>query len=199
MQEQYLEGQTPLNLEEQLELIPHINTREDLNDFEQTNILLARSWVLRNRKLAKIDLFNEDFGKALHKKMYDKVWKWAGKYRTSNKNIGVEFYVIPVEIKKLFDDAKFWLQHNTYDIVDLAIIFHHRMVKIHPFANGNGRHARLYADAIIYKYGCTPLSWGTQQYQDLYQQPTQRRSQYILALRAADGGDYKPLLEFARS
>lgn len=196
MNDQYIEGQTPLELEEQLDLIPNIITREDLNAFEQENILQARAWAMQKNTSAKLDIFNEDFIKLLHKKMYNKVWRWAGKYRKSNKNIGVDFYLMPIEVKKLLDDVKFWLEYNTYCISDLAVIFHHRLVKIHPFANGNGRHARLYADIIVFKYNGTKLSWGNNDY--LYQ-ANQVRNKYILALRAADNGDYNLLLEFARS
>jgi Fic-DOC domain mobile mystery protein B len=196
MQDQYIEGQTPLDLEEKLDLIPSIITREDLNAFEQENILQARSWVMRKNTLLKLDIFNEEFIKLLHKKMYDKVWKWAGKYRKSNKNIGVEYYTIAIALRELLEDAKFWLQHDTYCISDLAVIFHHRLVKIHLFANGNGRHARLYADVIVFKYGGTKLSWGNNE--ALYK-ANQVRTQYISALRVADKGDYKPLLEFSKS
>ena len=128
--------------------------------------------------------------------MYSNVWKWAGKYRKSNKNIGVEYYTITIALRELLEDAKFWLQHDTYCISDLAVIFHHRLVKIHLFANGNGRHARLYADVIVSKYSDAKLSWGNNE--ALYE-ANQVRTQYILALRAADKGDYGPLLEFSRS
>lgn len=196
MQGQYIEGQTPLDLEEKLDLIPSIITREDLNAYEQENIVHARRWLMQKNVLAKINIFTEEFIKLLHKRMYDEVWKWAGQYRKSNKNIGVEFYLIPVMLKELLDDGRYWLEHGTYCIEDLAIIFHHRLVKIHLFANGNGRHARLCADAIVYKYGGMRLSWGDN---DALYKANQVRDHYISALRMADNGNYVPLLEFAKS
>lgn len=196
MQDQYIEGQTPLDLEEKLDLIPSIITRDDLNAYEQENIVQARRWLIQKNVLAKINIFTEEFIKLLHKRMYDEVWKWAGQYRKSNKNIGVEFYLIPVMLRELLDDGRYWLEHGTYCIEDLAIIFHHRLVKIHLFANGNGRHARLCADAIIYKYGGMILSWGDN---DALYNANQVRDQYISALRMADNGNYAPLLEFAKS
>lgn len=196
MKDQYIEGQTPLDLEEKLDLIPSIITREDLNAYEQENILQARRWVMQKNILAKIDLFSEEFIKLLHKKMYGKVWGWAGQYRKSNKNIGAEFYLIPVMLRELLDDSIYWLENGTYSIKDLAIFFHHRLVKIHLFANGNGRHARLCADAIAYKYDGTKLSWGNN---EALHKANQMRTQYISALRIADKGSYGPLLEFAKS
>lgn len=196
MMNQNIVGQTPLDPEEALDLIPSLIVRDDLNAYEQENILRARRWIMQKSVLAKLNIFSEEFVKLLHKRMYDKVWKWAGQYRKSNKNIGVEFYTIPVMLKELLDDARYWLENNTYSLEDLAIIFHHRLVKIHLFANGNGRHARLCADVIVYKYGGTKLSWGDNE--ALYE-ANQTRNQYISALRMADKGNYKSLLEFAKS
>lgn len=157
---QYIEGQTPLDEDEKHDLIPTILTREDLDRFEQENILDARAWIMQKSVLTKQDIFAEKFILNFHKRMYGHVWKWAGKYRKSNKNIGVEPYKIHTELHQLLDDAKYWLENQTYDITELAIIFHHRLVKIHLFPNGNGRHARLCADAIIAKYGGKKLTWG---------------------------------------
>ena len=192
----YIEGQTPLDEDEKRDLIPTLITREDLDAFEQENILEARKWIMQKSVLAKQDIFTEKFILGLHKRMYGHVWKWAGTYRKTNKNIGVESYRIPTELHQLLGDARYWLEHKTYPITDLAIIFHHRLVKIHLFPNGNGRHARLCADAIVAKYGGDKLTWGGGS--DLTK-PDEIRKRYIAALREADRGDYKPLLAFARS
>ncbi|MCH2547466.1 MAG: mobile mystery protein B [Alphaproteobacteria bacterium] len=192
----YIDGQTPLDEDEKRDLIPTILTREDLDRFEQENILEARQWVMQKSVLARQDIFTESFILNLHKRMYGHVWKWAGQYRKSNKNIGVDSYQIPVELRKLLDDAKYWLEHDTYTITHLAIIFHHRLVKIHLFPNGNGRHARLCADAIIAKYDGEPLSWGSSP--DL-NKPDEVRRRYIRALQEADHGNYEPLIAFATS
>jgi len=196
VQYHYIEGQTPLDEDEKRDLIPSIVSREDLDAFEQENILEARKWVMQKSVIAKLDIFTEKFILSLHKRMYGHVWKWAGTYRKTNKNIGVEAYMIPTELHQLLGDAKYWLEHKTYPITDLAIIFHHRLVKIHLFPNGNGRHARLCADVIVAKYGGEKLSWGGNS--DLTK-PDEIRKRYIAALREADRGDYEPLLAFARS
>ena len=128
--------------------------------------------------------------------MFKHVWKWAGKFRKTNKNIGVEYYMISTELRKLLGDADYWLKNNTYSIQDIAIIFHHRLVKIHLFANGNGRHARFVADAIIAKYNSENLSWGRNS--DLTK-PDDVRKKYITALKEADKGDYEALIRFAKS
>lgn len=196
VQYHYIEGQTPLDEDEKRDLIPSIVSREDLDAFEQENILEARKWVMQKSVLAKLDIFTEKFILNLHKRMYGHVWKWAGTYRKTNKNIGVEAYQVPTELHQLLGDAKYWVEHKTYPITDLAIIFHHRLVKIHLFPNGNGRHARLCADVIALKYGGEKLSWGGNS--DLTK-PDEIRKRYIAALREADRGDYEPLLAFAKS
>jgi Fic-DOC domain mobile mystery protein B len=193
MQYHYLEGQTPLDEEEKLDLIPSILTREDLDKFEQENILEARKWAMQ--KLSH-DIFTEKFLLNLHKRMYGYVWKWAGKYRNSNKNIGVEYYLIPIELRKLIDDTHYWLTHQTYTPTELAIIFHHRLVKIHLFPNGNGRHARLCADIIITQYGSNKLTWGGNAN---FTKPDEIRKRYIAALREADNSNYQAIIAFAQS
>ena len=196
MQYHYITGQTPLDEEEKRDLIPSLVTREDLDAFEQENILEARKWVMQKATLAKLDVFSEKFLLNLHKRMYGHVWKWAGTFRKSNKNIGVDRIYITTELHQLLGDAQYWLEHKTYPISDLAVIFHHRLVKIHLFPNGNGRHARMCADVIIAKFGGEKLSWGGNS--DLTK-PDEIRTRYIAALREADGGNYEPILVFARS
>lgn len=197
VQYHYTEGQTPLDEEEKRHLIPTILTHEDLDRFEQENILEARRWVMRKSVLAsKQDIFTEKFILDLHKRMYGRVWKWAGQYRKSNKNTGVDYPHIRTELRKLLDDAAYWLEHNTYGVSELAVIFHYRLVKIHLFPNGNGRHARLFADVIVAKYGGEKLTWGGGA--DLAA-PEGVRKRYIAALYEADDGSYDSLISFARS
>jgi Fic-DOC domain mobile mystery protein B len=196
MTNDYILGQTPLEEDEKRDLIPSIITRQDLDAFEQENILEARKWVMQRSVLSRVDIFTEKFLLDLHRRMYSQVWKWAGKYRKTNKNIGVDSYQISTELYKLLGDASFWIEHQTYLISDLAVVFHHRLVKIHLFPNGNGRHARLCADIIVAKFGAPMLTWGGNSsligFSDL-------RQNYINALREADSGNYHPLLVFARS
>ena len=197
VQYHYTEGQTSLDEEEKRHLIPTILTHEDLDRFEQENILEARRWVMRKSVLAsKQDIFTEKFILDLHKRMYGRVWKWAGQYRKSNKNTGVDYPHIRTELRKLLDDAAYWLEHNTYGVSELAVIFHYRLVKIHLFPNGNGRHARLFADVIVAKYGGEKLTWGGGA--DLAA-PEGVRKRYIAALYEADDGSYDSLISFARS
>ncbi len=196
MQYHYIAGQTLLDEEEKRDLIPSLVAREDLDAFEQENILEARKWVMQKATLAKLDVFTEKFLLNLHKRMYGHVWKWTGTFRKSNKNIGVDRIYITTELRQLLGDAAYWLEHKTYPISDLAVIFHHRLVKIHLFPNGNGGHARMCADVIVAKFGGEKLSWGGNS--DLTK-PDEIRTRYIAALREADGGNYEPILAFARS
>jgi fido (protein-threonine AMPylation protein) len=75
-------------------------------------------------------------------------------------------------------------------------------VKIHPFRNGNGRHARMAADLLVTELGASRFSWGGEGYLTA---PTDTRKTYLAALRHADVGHvwdqerYAPLLRFARS
>ena len=196
IQYHYITGQTPLDEEEKRDLIPSIVTRENLDAFEQENILEARQWVMKKSVLVRQDIFSEKFLLNLHKRMFGQVWKWAGKFRKSNKNIGVDYYQIPSELRLLLDDANYWLEHQTYSVSDMAVIFHHRLVKIHLFSNGNGRHARMCADVIVAKFGGNKLTWGGNF--DLAK-PDEIRNRYISALRDADRGNYDSLKVFSQS
>lgn len=193
---EYIDGQTPLNEEEKEGLrIPSITTREELDEFEQLNIEKAIQWTF-GKKLKAEQVYSEKFIKELHKRMYGEVWKWAGNYRTSEKNIGIKSYLIAIELKQLLDDAIFWHENNTYDPEEMAIKFKHRLVSIHCFANGNGRHSRLMADLIIEKiYDNKFFSWGSAN----LVKATEARNNYIQAVRKADKNDIQPLIAFAKS
>ncbi len=192
----YIDGQTPLNEEEKEGLrIPSITTREELDEFEQLNIEKAIQWTF-GKKLKAEQLFSEKFIKELHKRMYGEVWKWAGTFRTSEKNIGIKSYLIAIELKQLLDDAIFWKENNTYDSEELAIRFKHRLVSIHCFANGNGRHSRLIADLIVEKlYYSKFFSWGSAN----LVKATEARSKYMQAVRKADKNEIQQLIDFAKS
>ncbi len=185
-------GQTLINEDEKQALIPSINTLEELNNWEHENIVEARKWALNHRILGRYDIFDSEFLFKLHKKMFDKVWKWAGKLRTSDKNIGCDSYQIRVELKNLYDDARYWTDNRTYSIQQLALVFHHRLVKIHPFSNGNGRHARLVSDCIIEKFmPADKINWRGKNFKTA----KELRKAYISALRKADKGNYLDLFE----
>ncbi|MDO9567652.1 MAG: mobile mystery protein B [Candidatus Desulfaltia sp.] len=190
----YPEGATPLEPDE-IEglLLTHITTRGELDRWEQDNISQAYLWAEHPKKT---DFFSEDFICRLHKKMFGNVWKWAGKFRKSNKNIGINWQEIAVELKKLCDDAKAWTEFETFTPDEFAVHFHHRLVCIHPFPNGNGRHARLMADLILEKIFKKPaFTWGSA---SLIKQGESRK-RYIESLKAADDHDYSLLMEFVRS
>lgn len=157
----YIEGQTPLDEEEKEGLlIETISTVADLDEFEQLNIEEALQWVFSKKFKAK-QVFTEKFICDIHKRMYGNIWQWAGQFRKTNKNIGVDRHQISIQLKMLCDDALFWIENNTYPPIEIAIRFKHRIVSIHCFPNGNGRHSRLMADIIIEKlFGEEPFSWG---------------------------------------
>ncbi len=185
---------TPLDYDELKGLIPtHITTRGELDFLELENINQAMTW---SERLKTRDILNTDFICLLHKKMFSNVWKWAGKFRKSQKNIGISHIHIAVELQTLCDDANAWLEFDTYGPDEFAARFHHRLVFIHPFSNGNGRHARLMADLILEKiFTAEPFTWG----KESLTSHTQIRKNYIEALKQADDHDYSLLLEFVRS
>jgi Fic-DOC domain mobile mystery protein B len=189
------DGNTPLSPEEQDDLIPDLTTQEELNEWERKNILEAYTWALEPRNLKGQNPFAEAYVREMHLRMFDQTWKWAGTYRTTGKNIGIPHYQIREALAILLGDARYWVEHQTFEPNELAIRFHHRLVWIHPFANGNGRHARLMTDVIVRKQGRPVFTWGGA---DIMRAGDFRRS-YIDALRAADKNDIRPLLAFARS
>lgn len=189
-------GQTPLTAEEKLQLRPSLSTRAQLNAAERLNLHQARLWALRKTVLRRPDLLTDVFARELHRRMFNHVWKWAGKYRTSDRNLGWEWHRIPEGMRALLDDARYWDEHRTHSTAEAAVRLHHRMVVIHPWPNGNGRHSRLLADVLVAARGQPPLTWGAGL--DLIQ-PGAARTRYLAALRSADQGDYAPLLAFVQS
>jgi len=142
---------TPLTAEEREELIPsYITLRTELNEAEQSNILEASEWAFARKR----EVLDERFLTNLHKRMFGRVWRWAGTFRQSNKNIGVDAYRVPQELRLLLDDCRYWIENETYSTDEIATRFHHRLVLIHPFPNGNGRHARLATDLLLGSLGC---------------------------------------------
>ncbi|MBU2020097.1 MAG: mobile mystery protein B [Bacteroidetes bacterium] len=194
----YSTGQTPLDDEESEGLkIATISTVGELDEFEQKNIEEAVLWAVGTK--IKVDkLLSESFIKSLHKRMFGEVWKWAGKFRQSEKNIGIASWKISTELQVLLDDTKFWIENRTYSEDEIAIRFKHRIVSIHCFPNGNGRHSRLMADLIAEKvFDRKTFSWGQSNWN--LSNETEVRSNYIAALKKADKGDFIDLLQFARS
>jgi len=183
---------TPLEPDERRQLIPtYITTRAQLNEAEQIGITAADEWAFKRKR----DVLNEKDLLALHKRMFGKVWKWAGAFRTTERNIGVGPYLIATQLRMLLDDVRFWIDNKTYEADEIAVRFHHKLVWIHPFPNGNGRHARLAADLLALSLGRPRFTWGSA----TLVEAADTRAQYVAALRAADAHDIAPLLAFARS
>lgn len=183
---------TPLAPEEKRDLIPtHIAYWSELNAAEQANIVRGQEWAMRRRR----EILDERFLLALHRRMFGEVWRWAGRYRASERNLGVAAWQIAAEMRTLVDDAKIWIAHASYPRDEIAVRLHHRLVWIHPFANGNGRHARLVADLLVTQQGGERFSWGRG---SLYSSG-ELRQRYIAALREADRHNLMPLTAFARS
>jgi Fic-DOC domain mobile mystery protein B len=170
-----------------------ITLQRELDLFELRNIAKAKKW-LRKQKVSAEDVLSEAFLKKLHQQMFQDVWKWAGKFRQSEKNIGVPWIQVAREVKVLCDDAQFWVEHETFPPLEIALRFKHRLVSIHCFPNGNGRHARMMADVLMEQVvGLAAFSWSAGNLVSA----TEERKIYIAALRAADQGDMGPLLAFA--
>jgi len=183
---------TPLAEEEKDGLIPSwVTFRHELNEVEQANIVQGALWASRQRRR---DLLDEAFLCDLHKRMLGDVWTWAGKYRATERNIGVPAWKIRMELKVLLDDTRLWVEHSVFVPDELAVRFHHRLVAIHPFPNGNGRHARLMADLLVIRLGQPRFTWGSAS----LLKAGEIRSRYVVALRQADAHDIKDLLAFAR-
>ncbi len=187
-------GATPLDPDEAAGLLlPWIEFRGELDEAETKNIGLGAAWA---RKQDETELLSRDFVCRLHHQMFCNVWAWAGSFRSTEKNIGIDPLQIPVELRKLLDDAAYWRAHETYLPDEIAIRLHHRLTQIHAFPNGNGRHARLMADLFAHRHGGTPFSWGAAGQIST----AEARAAYINALRKADADkNMKPLLEFGHS
>jgi Fic-DOC domain mobile mystery protein B len=186
------EHATTLTPEEREGLIPsHVTLHSELNELEQQNILEADTWA----SLRKRNPVGEPFGRNLHRRMFRNVWSWAGAYRKSNKNLGVDWQLILPRFYEAVEQTKFWIDNKTFPPDEIAVRFHHMLVSIHPFPNGNGRWSRLMADILIVKLGGKRFTWGG----GALREANETRKNYIAAVKAADNQDFAPLLAFARS
>lgn len=205
----YPPGATPLDPDEIADLIPeHITTQGELNEWEQANILKAEMWLSglnvshpkgnvanHNTSTNIHEILTTPFIQQVHKKMFDKTWRWAGKFRKSNKNIGIDWVSIPTALYQLLEDIKYQTTNRTYEIDEIAARLHHRLVAIQPFPNGNGRHARLVTDFSLIKNNAPRFSWG----RTSLSASSDVRKKYIQALQAADKHNYTFLLDFIRA
>jgi Fic-DOC domain mobile mystery protein B len=186
-------GGAPITPDEQARLLPSVSTRAQLEEIERLNVNAARIWAMRRIVLRRNDLLSEAFSRELHRRMFNGVWRRAGQYRTTERNPGWEPHRIAEGVGMFFDDAEGWLRFSTFTVHEAAVRLHHRLVSIHPWTNGNGRHARLIADVIVAANGERPLSWGSAS-----TGAAPARERYLEAVRTADSGDFEPLLQFAR-
>lgn len=196
MRDEPLPGNTPLDPDEAEGLLHDIGTQGELNELEQENIQMGQEWAVRTAVTGRRrDVMTEPFVYELHRRMFGEVWSWAGQVRRSNKNLGIDWPQIRPAVRDLIEDARLWREDGVFEADELAIRFHHRLVWIHPFPNGNGRHARMMADLIVMRQGRPGFTWGRA---SLHETST-LRTRYIEALQAADAGNVGPLVEFARS
>jgi Fic-DOC domain mobile mystery protein B len=194
IEREYPEGATPIDPDDEKGLLlTHITTLTELNRWEQDNILEAKEWT---EKTAPTDILNEIFIKKLHRLMFGNVWKWAGSFRRSDKNIGVLWQQIPASLLNLCDDTRLWIELQDEPPDNIAVRFHHKLVLIHAFSNGNGRHAREMTDLLLENILKRPsFTWGRKNLSEA----GNIRKQYIASLQSADNGNYKPLLSFVRT
>jgi Fic-DOC domain mobile mystery protein B len=190
----YPDGATPLDPNETSGLrLSHVSTRAELDRWEQDNITSGETWAFARRRA---DILSDGFIRRLHQRMFGTVWRWAGRFRTSDKNIGGPWWRIPADLRNLCDDVAVWIGSGSYHPDEIAARFHHRLVSIHAFPNGNGRHARSMTDLLlVQRLERSRFTWGSGNLAD----PGECRKRYIEALRSADGHDYGPLLEFVRT
>lgn len=191
---EYQSGATPIDLNEAQGLIPALSTQAELNAFELLNINEARSWATRSR-IVKANLLTPDAIKLIHLRMFDHTWKWAGKYRVTAKTIGIEAYRISTEVHNLMENVKVWMREQVYAPDELCARFHHRLVQIHAFPNGNGRHARFVVDLLAANQRWEPLTWGSSN----LGLRSHARDQYISALQLADHHQIGALTQFIKS
>jgi Fic-DOC domain mobile mystery protein B len=183
---------TPLTPAERDDLIPtYITTRGELNELEQKNIAMADRWAFGRRHF----LFGERFLRSLHRRMFGRVWRWAGEFRKTERNLGVKPFEIEPALRQAIDDAMYWVEKKSFPADEIAVRLHHRLVSVHPFPNGNGRWSRLVADMLVVQLGGKRFSWGGA---DL-RSAGEARKRYIDALHAADNHDFEPLIKFVRS
>lgn len=182
---------SPISPEERARLLPSLSTRRQLDEIERLHINAARVWAMRGSALKRGDLLTETFARELHRRMFSGIWRGAGRYRATERSPGWEPHRIAESVGLFMDDVEGWLRYATYPVHEAAVRLHQRLVAIHPWSNGNGRHARLLADVVVAAHGEPPLTWGSRE-------PGAARARYADAIRAADSGDVAPLLAFAR-
>jgi Fic-DOC domain mobile mystery protein B len=190
------DGATPLGPDEKSGLMhPHVATKAELNELENANILQGLAWLNSLPKVTTDVVLSRDFVIELHKRMFGDTWLWAGVYRQREMNIGCDPLQVGPNLHNLIEDIKCWIEFDHYPSLEVSARIQHRLVLIHPFANGNGRHSRIFTDCIRhFSLGLPPLVWAAG---NLDQQNEERKN-YIRGLQQADAGDYEPFIEYLR-
>ena len=185
------DGHSAPSEEDRLGLIPtYISTLGELFDAEQRNIADA----LLRRPPTVDQLLDDQYLRELHQAMFRQVWVLAGSYRRIETNVGIDPRYISTEVRTLVDDVRAWVEHDTFDPDELGVRFHHRLVFIHPFLNGNGRHGRVASDYLMSALGHEQFTWG----RGLDVSTEDLRSAYLHALQQADRANFAALVTFAR-
>lgn len=175
--------------------LTYITTRRELNEAEQSNIADADAWAFSRRRKPEA-VVDVDFLRRLHVRMLGVVWEWAGDYsQATDRRIGLNYWDIEPAFHALVADVRYWIENESFPPDEIALRFHHKLTWIHPFPNGNGRHARMAADMLAVALGQERFSWGGES----LVKPKETRRRYVAALRAADNHDLGPLIDFARS
>ncbi len=186
-------GAAPLDPDDAEGLIPSLSTRGELNAFEALNIAEALGWAQGNKRILR-DLLSIENLKLVHQRMFNKTWRWAGQIRRTETSLGVAPHQTLPDLRAFVDAAKCWLELGSYPPRETVARFHHRLVQIHPFPNGNDRHARLATDLLCEQQGWRLSEWGST---DLASDSATRKG-YIEALRQADKHNFAPLIELVR-
>ncbi|MDZ7679850.1 MAG: mobile mystery protein B [Acidimicrobiales bacterium] len=184
------DGNTPIDEDEAHGLkLTWVRTRGDLNEAEAANILDARRAI---RSPALDEVLDDLWLRQLHRRMFGDVWSWAGIYRLSDRNIGTDWTEVPAAVRRLIEDAHAWIRPDEQQTA--VARFHHRLVAIHPFPNGNGRHSRAATDYLCNALGIASPTWGALTNADT----AELRAAYLAALRTADRdpNDLEPLVDF---
>ena len=190
----YPDGATPIDPESAAGLIPNLTTQGELNEFEAANILLAERWALRARRDNR-DVLLLTTLRRLHEKMFDLTWQWAGQFRNRDTNLGVPWQEVSIRIEQLCGNTRYQLECNAFGWDELAARFHHELVSIHPFPNGNGRHSRLAADLLLIRNRQRRFTWGSAS----LVKAGAVRQEYFASLREADADSYDRLIAFVRT
>lgn len=181
-------GRTSLTVQDLQGLkLPFVKTRAQLSAVEGPNIVSGKQATLTSRKSRVPNMLSVEYLRELHSRMFNDVWDWAAQIPSTElqNEFAASVPGIRPQLSILYADAiEYWLNDKRMTPEEFAVRVHHRVVKIHPFRNGNGRHSRLLADLLLSEnFGLETFTWGGSAQLgagDLYRQP------YLEGLKAAD-------------